>query len=244
MEWSRTFFEIGWCKKEFENSDENKTHRVEQKISELEEKAPSKRTRIKELKEKSKKTSLQKPVTEYLQTEKEEDEIDLGLFLFLGEEDKRVDNQTPVNTFIRDTENLRIGYFTNGIYILGDDGEIEINRFFPYISELAQFKDKILDKHDNDPSSNYTGILYRFWKKCKPVNRSNHGRGANAVNNFYEYEGENCFIPRGNASYVKCKNPIFKEDFPKKYFEAIQPIKQELMLWLDVDYQKSAKEIK
>ena len=42
--------------------------------------------------------------TDYVEKQKEENEIDLGLFLELAEENKIIYNQTPVNTLIEDME--------------------------------------------------------------------------------------------------------------------------------------------
>ena len=38
--------------------------------------------------------------TDYIEKQKEENEIDLGLFLELAEENKNIYNQTPVSTLI------------------------------------------------------------------------------------------------------------------------------------------------
>ena len=67
--------------------------------------------------------------TDYVEKQKEENEIDLGLFLELAEENKIIYNQTPINILIEDMEKLTNGFFTNGYFILGDDGEIDTNRF-------------------------------------------------------------------------------------------------------------------
>ena len=102
--------------------------------------------------------------TDIVKKQKEDDEIDLGLFLELAEENKIIYNQTTVNTLIEDMEKLKNGFFTNGYFSLGDDGEIDTNRFFKDSDELAKFKDKILDKYDDQPSIYYTGNIYRYFK--------------------------------------------------------------------------------
>ena len=56
-------------------------------------------------------------------------------------------------------EKLQNGFFTNGSFSLGDEGEIDTNRFFKDSNELAEFIDKILDKYDDHPSIYYTGYL-------------------------------------------------------------------------------------
>ena len=141
--------------------------------------------------------------TDYLNKQKEDDEIDLGLFLELAEENKIIYNQVPVNTLIEDIEKLKNGFFTNGYFSLGEEGEIDTNRFSKDSSELAEFLDKILDKYDDHPPINYTGKIYRYFKNFKRVNRSDHGKGANEFNNTQEYEGENCYIPSGNGCFLK-----------------------------------------
>ena len=50
-------------------------------------------------------------------------------------------------------------FFTNGLFYLGDEGEIKSNRFFWDSSELAKFIDKILIKYDDYPSIYYTGNI-------------------------------------------------------------------------------------
>ena len=164
--------------------------------------------------------------TDYVEKQKEENEIDLGLFLELAEENKIIYNQTPISTLIEDMEKLKNGFFTNGYFTLGEEGEIDTNRFFKDSDELAKFIDKILDKYDDHPSIYYTGNIYRYFRNFKRVNRSEHGRGANEFNNFLEYEGENCYIPSGNGCFLKCINYIFNKDFSKEYFEFIKSYKR------------------
>ena len=159
--------------------------------------------------------------TDYLKKQKEDDEIDLGLFLEIREENKIIYNQTPVNTLIEDMKKLKNGFFTSGYFSLGDEGEIDTNRFFKGNNELAEFVDKILDKYDNHPSIYYTGNIYSYFRNFKRVTRSEQGRGANEFINILEYEGENCYIPSGNGCFLKCIN-IFKKDFSTEFFEFIQ----------------------
>ena len=47
--------------------------------------------------------------TEYGKKQKEDDEVDLGLFLELAEEKQPINNQTPVNTLIEGMEKLKNG---------------------------------------------------------------------------------------------------------------------------------------
>ena len=57
-----------------------------------------------------------------------------------------------MNTLIEDMEKLKNGFVTNGYCSLGDEGEIDSNRFFKDSNELVMFIDKILDKYDDHPS--------------------------------------------------------------------------------------------
>ena len=123
-------------------------------------------------------------------------------------------------------EKLKNGFFTNGYFTLGEEGEIDTNRFFKDSDELAKFIDKILDKYDDHPSVYYTGNIYRYFKNYKRITRSDHGRGANEFNNILEYEGVNCYIPSGNGCFLKCINYIFNKDFSTEYFEFIQSYKR------------------
>ena len=156
--------------------------------------------------------------TEHVEKQKEENEIDLGLFFQLAEEKMILYNQTPVNTHIEDKEKLRNGFFTYSYFSLDNDGEIDTNRLLKDSKELAKFKDKILDKYVDHPSIYYTGKVYSYFRSFKRVNRSEHGTGASELNNILEYEGKNCYIPSGNGCFLKCINYIFNKDFSMKYF--------------------------
>ena len=83
-------------------------------------------------------------------------------------------------------QKLTNGFFTNGYFSLGDDGEIDANRFFKDSDELAKSIDKRFDKYDDHPSIYYTGDIYRYFRNFKRANRSEHGRGANEFNNIEE----------------------------------------------------------
>ena len=184
--------------------------------------------KIKQLKNKIKNVPKENPfdLTDIVEKQKEENEIDVGLFLELAEENKIIYNQVPINILIEDMEQLNNGFFTNGYFTLGEEGEIDTNRFFKNSDELAKFIDKILDKYDDHPSIYYTGNIYRYFKIFKRVNRSEHGRGANEFNNILEYEGNNCYIPSGNGCFLKCINYIFDKDFSIEYFEFIKSYKR------------------
>ena len=206
----------------------NTIEALNQIISNIEEVKDEVKLRIEHLKKKIKKLPIKNPFdfSDYLNKQKEDDEIDLGIFFELAEENKIVYDQAPVNTMIGDMEKLKNGFFTNGCFSLGDEGEIDTIRFFKDSNELAEFIDKILDKYDDNPSIYYTGNIYRYIKIFKRVTRSEHGRRANEFNDIQEYEGENCYIPNGNGCFLKCINNIFNKDFSAEYFEFIQSYKR------------------
>ena len=123
-------------------------------------------------------------------------------------------------------EKLRNGFFTNNFFSLGDEGEIDTNRFFKYSNELAEFIDKILDKYDDHPSIYYTDNIYLYFRNLKRVTRSEHGSGAEEIFYNLECKRENCYIPSGNGCFLKNINCIFKKDFSMQYFEFIQSYKR------------------
>ena len=206
----------------------NKIEALKQIISHIEQAKEEVKIKIKQLKKKIKNIPKDNPFdfTDYVEKQKEENEIDLGLFLELAEENKILYNQTPINNLIEDMEKLKNGFFTNGFFILGEEGQIDTNRFFKDSKGLSEFIDKLLDKYDDHPSIYYTGNIYRYFKDFKRVTRSEHGRGANEFNDIQEYEGENCYIPNGNRCFLKCINYIFDKDFSTEYFEFIQSYKR------------------
>ena len=206
----------------------NKIDALSQIISHIEDAKDVIKLKIKQLEKKNKNLPKENPFdfTDIVKKQKEDNEIDLGLFLELAEENKLIYNQIPINTLIEDMEKLKNGFFTNGYFHLGDEGEIDTNRFFKDSDELPKFIDKRLDKYDNHPSIYYTGNIYRYFRNFKRVARSEDGRGANEFNNILEYEGENCYITSGNGCFLKCINYIFKKDFSTEYFEFIQSHKR------------------
>ena len=154
------------------NTDhKNKREALKQIISHIEQAKEGVKLKIKQLKTKIKNIPKENPFdfTDYVEKQTEENEIDLGLFLELAEENKIIYNQTPVTTLIEDMEKLKNGFFTNGYFTLGEEGEIDTNRFFKDSNELAKFIDKILDKYDDHPSIYYTGNIYRYFKNFKRV---------------------------------------------------------------------------
>ena len=206
----------------------NEIEALKQIISQIEEVKEGVKLKIKELKKKIKTIPKENPFdfTDILQKQKEDNEIDLGLFLELAEENKTIYNQVPINILIEDMEKLKNGFFTNGYFSLGEEGEIDTNRFVKNSDELAKFIDKILDKYDDHPSIYYTGNIYRYFRNYKRINRSDHGKGANEFNNIEKYNGKNCYIPNGNGCFLKCINYIFDKDFSTEYFEFIKSYKR------------------
>ena len=158
----------------------------------------------------------------YVEKQKEDKGIDLGLLLELAEENKIVYNLTPVNTLLEGMEKLRNAFFTNGFFSPSDKGETDTNRFFKGGNQLAQFIDKILDKYENHFSIYYTGNIYGSFENFKRVDRSEHGRGADEFINFLEYEGECCNIPSRNGCVLEFNNYIFKKDFSIECYEFLQ----------------------
>ena len=113
----------------------NKKDALKQKISPNEEVKEQIKLKIKELKKKIKNIPIENPFnfTDYVEKQKEDNDTDLGLFLKLAEEYKIMCIQTSVNTLIEDMEKLKNGFFTNGYFSLGDEGEIDTNRFLKIV---------------------------------------------------------------------------------------------------------------
>ena len=228
---NRNYIDLSLRVTELKNSKtdlRNKIDALNQIISHIEEVKEEVKLKIKQLKNKIRKLPKENPFdfTDNVKKQKEDNEIDLGLFFELAEENKIIYNQIPIYTLIEDMKKLKSGFFTNGYFHLGDEGGIDTNRFFKDSDELAKFIDKILDKYDDHPSIYYTGNIYRYFRNYKRITRSDHGRGANEFNNILEYEGENCYIPSGNGCFLKCINYIFDRDFSTEYFEFIKSYKR------------------
>ena len=105
---------------------------LKQKLSLIEEVKEQVELKIRELKKKIKNipTENRFDFTEYVEKQKEDNEIDLGWFFELAEENKNIYNQIQLNTLIEDTEKLKNDFFTNAYFSLDDEGEIDTYRFF------------------------------------------------------------------------------------------------------------------
>ena len=83
---------------------------------------------------------------------------------------------------------------------------INTNRFFKDCDELTKFIDKILDKYADQPSIYYTGNFHKYFIDFKQVNRYEHERAADKLNNNQDHRGVNCYNPSGNGCFLKCNN--------------------------------------
>ena len=86
-----------------------KADALKQRNSHVEEEKVLVKLNIKELKRKIKNTPEEEQLdfTDYLERQQEENEIDLGLFFEIAEENKIIYNQTAVNTLVEDMEKGR-----------------------------------------------------------------------------------------------------------------------------------------
>ena len=88
----------------------SKIHALNQIILHVEDVKEENKISNKQLKNRIKNLPTENPFdfTEYVNKQKEENEIDLGLFLELAEENKIVYNQVPINILIEDMKNLKM----------------------------------------------------------------------------------------------------------------------------------------
>ena len=101
-----------------------------------------------------------------------------------------------------------------------------------------------MDKYDNRLSLYYTGNIYRCFRNYKRGNTSDHDKGANQFNIILEHEGENCYIPSGKGCFLKCMNYIFEKTLAWIVSDSYNHIKEDLMLWLGVEFQIFVNDIK
>ena len=172
---NRNYIDLSLRLIEIKNSKihlKNEIDALNQIISHVEDVKEEVKLKIKQLKDKIKNLPKENPFdfTDIVEKQKEENEIDLGLFLELAEENKIIYNQVPINILIEDMEKLINGFFTNGYFSLGEEGQSDTNRFFKNSDELAKFIDIILDEYDDHPSIYCTGNIYRYLRNFKRLN--------------------------------------------------------------------------
>ena len=110
----------------------NEIDALNQIVSHVEDVKEEVKLKIKQLKNKIRNLPKENPFdfTDIVKKQKEENEIDLGLFLELAEENKIIYNQVPINILVEDMEKIKNGFFTNGYFSLGEEREIDTNKFF------------------------------------------------------------------------------------------------------------------
>ena len=88
--------------KNLKTENKNKTHALKQIISHIEEVEEQVKLKVKELKKKIENIPKENPFdfTEYVEKQKAENDIDIGFFLELAEENRMIYNQTPKNVLI------------------------------------------------------------------------------------------------------------------------------------------------
>ena len=126
---NRNYIDLSLRLIEIKNSKihlKNEIDALNQIISHVEDVKEEVKLKIKQLKNKIKNLPKENPFdfTEYFNKQKEENEIDLGRFLELAEENKFIYNQVPINTLIEDIEKRKNGFFTNGYFSLGGEGRL------------------------------------------------------------------------------------------------------------------------
>ena len=94
----------------------NKIDALNQIISHIEDVKEQVKLKIKQLKNKIKNLPKENPF-DFTDIVKEDDEINLGLFLELAEENKIIYNQTTVNTLIEDMEKLKMDFLRTVILV-------------------------------------------------------------------------------------------------------------------------------
>ena len=167
--------------------------RLKQTTLEIEKLNETKKLKIKEITKKNINIPQDNPFgfLEYLERQRQENGVDLGLFLELAQKGKIVHNHAPVNTPLEDIEYLRNGFFMNGVFIKNSDGEVEADRFFRYSRVRADFIERTIDRYDVRPDIYNAGDKFRSFRNSRRVNQTNYGRGADAFIKVLEYEGEN-----------------------------------------------------
>ena len=159
--------------------------------------------------------------TKNAEKQKEDNEINLSLFLDLAEENKIIYNQAPANTLIEAMKKMKNALFTNGYFTLGEEAEIDTNRVLKIVINEPSLRQSFGGKQRSSFYLLYIKI-YRYFRNFKRVNSSAHERGANEYNNILEYVGENCYIPNGNGCFLKCITYFAKKDVSMEYLEFIQ----------------------
>ena len=121
---NRNYIDLSLRLIEIKNSKidlKNKIDVLNQIISHIEDVKEEVKLKIKQLKNKIKNLPKENPFdfTDIFEKQKEENDIDLGLFLELAEENKIIYNQVPTNILVEDMEKFKNGFFTNGYFTLG-----------------------------------------------------------------------------------------------------------------------------
>ena len=121
----------------------------------------------------------------------------------------------------------------NGTLVIEDtDNKIRTNRFFEDGEELGFFIDAILDKYDDIPNILFTGDIYVHHRIFNEVRRSDYSKGADEFFDIVEYKGKQCYIPTGNACFLKCINYVYNIDYTAEYYTFLKTFKRQTNVML------------
>ena len=79
----------------------------------------------------------------------------------------------------------------------------------------------MFDKYDETLEVLFSGFMIKYTMVFNPIKRSNYGKRCDVFNNIFEYKGQLCYIPIGNACFGKCLEFIYKRNFSNEYKEFI-----------------------
>ena len=133
--------------------------KIEQTILEVEELSKTIKFKLKKIRKKNKNLHKEKSFvfTVYLERWREENEIDIDLFLELAQEYKIVHNHAPVNKLIEYMEHLT-NVFLRMVFSLQTAKErLTPLNFF----RIAEFVGKVIDRNDDPPNVCYASDIFR-----------------------------------------------------------------------------------
>ena len=153
--------------------------------------------------------------------EKEIYEIDIGKFFELAENDIIEFDNDNIATVVNQAENIH-GFHLKGVISINNNEGNEINSFFKDKQALKERIEKIENSYDKSLPITFTGVMKKYIRKHKMVNRSEYGTGCDSFSKIIEYKGRLCFIPEENECFIKCVNYIAKVDLTNEYRDFIK----------------------
>ena len=151
-----------------------------------------------------------------------EEDINLGRFFELATNSKIHVNRLNLHETLNEFFLEYTGDFEMIRSMLIGEGQQKTNIRFENVEDIQSYT-KTVDVDYDSENVICEVRLYR-WNtlQFKVVNRSQYGRCTSFKQDFVEYIGNNCFLPKSGNCFIKCNNRLTDNDYTEEFVASIR----------------------